>query len=363
MSRCTKLAWVYGKLEAVSIRLNADASLLDVVYMSRAEVEDILTESSQKIGSYILYEDLDKQKMYLALKPIILLISVVRKLAFLDPFLSTGQKSIRRQLADNRRDSSRTNSAASSCQVDQKPSFRKVDPDQEWTMSNMLTSLDICEDDEYLQEDELDTDYPKRKAFVASTPNIMFDCEYNSICGPTTMYLPNISRRYDYQESNADSTLTPESQFSSRVTIDSDSGYAVSVSNVKSKRISKDKRTKKKPHIASSFRILSDSPNENVFRSKSRERGLLEPRAPVNQLCTTSGGGFLKPRAPVNQFCTTSGGGLLEPQSPVNQSYTTRLTSKAYLSANVAALVNHVQVFGLNFKMEQVQSYKEFIQF
>ncbi|KAF8787912.1 hypothetical protein HNY73_009462 [Argiope bruennichi] len=45
---------------------NRNQFKLEPVILSRGEVDGILEDDSHKVGTYILYEDLEKEKMYLA---------------------------------------------------------------------------------------------------------------------------------------------------------------------------------------------------------------------------------------------------------------------------------------------------------
>lgn len=47
---------------------NRNQFKLEAVILSRGEVDGILEDDSHKCGTYILYEDLEKEKMYLAFK-------------------------------------------------------------------------------------------------------------------------------------------------------------------------------------------------------------------------------------------------------------------------------------------------------
>lgn len=47
---------------------NRNQFKLEPVFLSRSEVDDILEDDSHKPGTYILYEDLENEKMYLAFK-------------------------------------------------------------------------------------------------------------------------------------------------------------------------------------------------------------------------------------------------------------------------------------------------------
>ncbi|XP_055940529.1 uncharacterized protein LOC129971083 [Argiope bruennichi] len=47
---------------------NRNQFKLEPVILSRGEVDGILEDDSHKVGTYILYEDLEKEKMYLAFK-------------------------------------------------------------------------------------------------------------------------------------------------------------------------------------------------------------------------------------------------------------------------------------------------------
>lgn len=168
--------------------------------------------------------------------------------AFFDPYISTGRKSIRRQLPSSRRHSSSTMSSSSNYKIQQIASFRKVDPEEAWEIDGPMKSI---------PEDAT----RRLKNLASSTPNIVLQSAYDS-----RIYV-NVTEP-EYQPS----TLTPDSQASDRVTIDSDSGYAVSVMNFKGDgKAIKERRTRTRARITQSFRMLMDSGCRN-YRNDGEDR-------------------------------------------------------------------------------------------